>query len=317
MNNKNHYKEDSLPAEYIPKNSNFKNLTGNKYSSLLVLYPCLNQNGKQSYLCVCDCGQHIAIDRRNLISGNTKSCGCNKRNNPKNRIDLKGQKFGRLTVAGNPQNGKRGTVWECLCECGQVVNVVSTDLKRGNTKSCGCLKKESNTTMNDLTHQVFGRLTALYTNKVGNDGQRVWTCRCSCGNLTEVLAGNLRKGNTSSCGCINSVGNYKIRCFLNESGVNYKAEYSFADCLSDKGNPYRFDFAVFSKENKLLFLIEYHGNIHFTYRENGWNTEASFKERLYRDERKKQYCINNSIPIFYINYKEDLSQRLEEIFIEV
>lgn len=44
--------------------------------------------------------------------------------------------------------------------------------------------------------QKFGRLTVA-----GRDGQH-WVCDCDCGGKTRALAGNLRKGNTKSCGCL-------------------------------------------------------------------------------------------------------------------
>ena len=33
-------------------------------------------------------------------------------------------------------------MWECLCDCGNIVNVVGSALKSGNTKSCGCYRRE-------------------------------------------------------------------------------------------------------------------------------------------------------------------------------
>lgn len=62
-------------------------------------------------------------------------------------IDLTGQKFGRLTVikmAENvkTKNGKSKSQCLCECECRNIIKVPSSTLKSGNTKSCGCLKKE-------------------------------------------------------------------------------------------------------------------------------------------------------------------------------
>lgn len=53
----------------------------------------------------------------------------------------------------------------------------------------------------DLTGSRFGRL--LVIRRVGNGPQRqtVWLCSCDCGASTEVKAGHLRSGNTTSCGC--------------------------------------------------------------------------------------------------------------------
>lgn len=57
----------------------------------------------------------------------------------------------------------------------------------------------------DLTGQKFGRLTVverdcLATKKRGNHAR--WICRCDCGNYTVVASGNLKSGDTKSCGCL-------------------------------------------------------------------------------------------------------------------
>lgn len=57
--------------------------------------------------------------------------------------DLTGKKFGRLTVIGVADDGKRKTSYICQCECGNVKKVRADGLTSGNTKSCGCLKRES------------------------------------------------------------------------------------------------------------------------------------------------------------------------------
>ena len=58
-------------------------------------------------------------------------------------IDLTGQKFTRLTVISRAENNKNGQArWLCKCDCGNETIVKSDDLKRGKTKSCGCLRVE-------------------------------------------------------------------------------------------------------------------------------------------------------------------------------
>lgn len=58
-------------------------------------------------------------------------------------IDLTGQTFGRLTVVklSSRKSGKM-LMWDCVCECGGNKTVIAPSLKRGNTLSCGCIKKE-------------------------------------------------------------------------------------------------------------------------------------------------------------------------------
>lgn len=61
-------------------------------------------------------------------------------------IDLTGQRLGRL-VALEPtekRNGKGSVVWRCLCDCGNECFINSPDLRKGHTRSCGCLVKDVN-----------------------------------------------------------------------------------------------------------------------------------------------------------------------------
>ena len=61
------------------------------------------------------------------------------------RIDMLGKTYNRLTVI-EPAEGKAygHAVWLCSCECGNPnpVAVVGNNLRRGRTKSCGCLLRE-------------------------------------------------------------------------------------------------------------------------------------------------------------------------------
>lgn len=58
-------------------------------------------------------------------------------------LDLSGKRFGRL-VAIEPTKERVNTsvIWKCVCDCGNTKKVISSDLIRGLTRSCGCLLKE-------------------------------------------------------------------------------------------------------------------------------------------------------------------------------
>lgn len=61
--------------------------------------------------------------------------------------DLTGQTFGRLTAIRRAANrmsrgGHSRVYWHCQCKCGREVIVNSTNFRYGNTKSCGCLRRE-------------------------------------------------------------------------------------------------------------------------------------------------------------------------------
>lgn len=57
-------------------------------------------------------------------------------------INLTGKKFGRLTALKDVGKNKRGRVWECMCDCGKFVQVISTYLTSMHTRSCGCLQPD-------------------------------------------------------------------------------------------------------------------------------------------------------------------------------
>lgn len=63
-------------------------------------------------------------------------------------IDLTGMRFGRLTVIGRAptrlHGGQKKVFFRCLCDCGNIRETITSSLRAGITKSCGCLSKETN-----------------------------------------------------------------------------------------------------------------------------------------------------------------------------
>jgi len=116
-----------------------RDLTGQRFGKLLVLEITGERKNRQVvWRCLCDCGNISCVVSGNLVGGFTKSCGCN------NVRDFTDVRFGRL-VAICPTDKRvcnRSIVWECLCDCGNICYVDTCSLSSGNTKSCGCIKKE-------------------------------------------------------------------------------------------------------------------------------------------------------------------------------
>jgi hypothetical protein len=63
-----------------------------------------------------------------------------------NTTDLIGRKFGKLTVTEFFGKYKDRWAWVCKCDCGNIGIFHRGSLISGNTKSCGCFRKEINTT---------------------------------------------------------------------------------------------------------------------------------------------------------------------------
>lgn len=105
-----------------------------------------NKKGNVCWLCRCDCGNKRIIPGIRLRSGLSKSCGCLQREKASQSSlkNIVGHRFGKLVVLerdSEPRNSKR-VFWRCVCDCGNETVVSGTNLRTGNTKSCGCLHKE-------------------------------------------------------------------------------------------------------------------------------------------------------------------------------
>ncbi|NJP37166.1 hypothetical protein [Alkalicoccus luteus] len=58
-------------------------------------------------------------------------------------INLKGKKFNRLRVIRRINIGKPGVHWVCVCDCGNHKTIDGASLRKGLTRSCGCIQKEN------------------------------------------------------------------------------------------------------------------------------------------------------------------------------
>lgn len=72
-------------------------------------------------------------------------------------VDLTGERYGKLAVLELDHVEKSKRYWKCQCECGNTVSVREYNLKSGNTKSCGCTRKEKSSVRNLNVKQVKTR----------------------------------------------------------------------------------------------------------------------------------------------------------------
>jgi len=54
----------------------------------------------------------------------------------------------------------------------------------------------------DLTGLKFGRLTVVERADNDKHGYACWCCRCDCGNEVTVIGNDLKRGHSTSCGCL-------------------------------------------------------------------------------------------------------------------
>lgn len=100
--------------------------------------------------------------------------------------------------------------------------------------------------------------------------------------------------------CHASKGEKRIEKYLINNNINYIKQYYFNDCRG-KRKPLLFDFAIFDKNNKLIYCIEYDGEQHYKDVDVFGGKEA-FVDTLYRDTTKSNYCKHHKIKLIRIPY---------------
>lgn len=164
-----------------------------------------------------------------------------------NSNNLIGQSFGLLKVIEktDKRTSNRSVIWKCQCDCGNIVEVATSALKRQDgkgTRSCGCLKNS----MVDLTNKQYGELTVLQlSDQTDGHRHRLWKCQCSCGNTVYATTHDLtrtdgkgRRSCSKKCSAIsNEVGKiYGKLTVLQKDETKPQGEGAFWICQCECGN---------------------------------------------------------------------------------
>jgi len=105
--------------------------------------------------------------RRFLKHGHTTKIAYQAGKPARNRRDLIGQRFGRLLVlrlSSKKLKNSSKLYWECQCNCGNVKPVSSSQLVRGSTQSCGCIKREQTIEMNTIHGYSKNKYYTVWSN---------------------------------------------------------------------------------------------------------------------------------------------------------
>lgn len=260
-------------------------------------YDHTNKHRIKYFLCKCDvCGTERPVRGTSLIDGTSTACSrqCTD--------TLIGQTFGEWTVLKNDKSRPRYYI--CRCSCGNIKSVYGGSLKYGTSKSCGCKKNndaKKRYEENAFFHigETYGYLTIV--EPILKEDNYWYRCICKCGNEITVLGKRLFRGETYSCGCLDSWANAEMSLLLNKWNIPYKREYRIADCR-DKA-PLPFDFAFFNKQNELIGLMELNGSQHYTATGSGWRTPERLVVQQKHDYIKRKFCEDNQIPFLVIPYQ--------------
>jgi hypothetical protein len=101
------------------------------------------------------------IDRRLVKAASRRRSSWREAASASQRVDHTGQRFGRLVVV--EFHSMNPTRWLCRCDCGEKAVVPSKNLRKGRTRSCGCLRREVASRSSNLdartTHGMSGTPT--------------------------------------------------------------------------------------------------------------------------------------------------------------
>ena len=184
-------------------------LTGRRFGHLTVVKKCVGlQDGYSAWLCRCDCGRNTVVSTRNLTARRTTHCGCGSPDTQpvlSPSPDKTGRRYGALIALHPAGKTDRGTqLWECKCDCGNLVTVAAMQLQKRIVKDCGCGSGHSEKTRyRNIAGVKKGHLTALYpTLQRDKRGSVIWRCRCDCGREIDKAESTFVFGSSISCGCI-------------------------------------------------------------------------------------------------------------------
>lgn len=97
-----------------------------------------------------------------------------------------------------------------------------------------------------MLNRKFGRLLVVGEGPRAAGGEKRWSCLCDCGRETVVFGGNLRRGNTMSCGCLHSeTSRGNITHGMARGGAVAPEHACWSAMLSRCENPKDRDFAAY------------------------------------------------------------------------
>jgi putative FmdB family regulatory protein len=199
-------------------------LCGQKIGKLSIIERVQKYKNKGcSYLCKCDCGSELMVNKSAIVNKQIASCGCSR------FTDISGKIFNNWKVLErvpkNPELDKQEIKWKCKCKCGKISEVLGKCLKNGTSKSCGCLVDEIGL---DLSGKTFGFLQVL--NKASEKilpysgakwKRKGWNCICVCGRNKILTENSLLSGNYTSCGCMHIAVNLERNAIANEKSRKF------------------------------------------------------------------------------------------------
>lgn len=270
------------------------------------------------------CGTNYEVTPNNFLRG--QRCRNCYINNDKNRLKYTQRQFeewligtfkGEYILVGDFK-GVEVPVELIHTPCGNTVTPRPSNLRTSGKgcKHCGrkLAAKNKMLTNEEFVRRVYEQVGDEYT---FNEPYKRYNAKHSlthneCGLTYEVTPNQFLDHERRCPNCQSSIGEQKIKKYLDDRGFKYKKEMTFDDLKYV--NKLRFDYGVF-KDGELLTLIEFDG-LHHVKPIKKWGGEETLKLTQTRDAIKNQYAKENNIPLLRIPYtkRKHISAILDDWF---
>jgi len=174
----------------------------------------------------------------------------------------------------------------------------------GCIKCSGKLKNNLNDIIkksNDVHNNFYSYNKSIYIN---NSTKMIVTCPIH-GDFNVTPNNHISK--KSGCPkCKESIGERKIRIFLEDNNIKYINQKRFKDCKYKLPLPFDFYLTDYN------ICIEYDGIQHFKSLKV-FGGDKRLNEQKTKDKIKNEYCSNNNIELIRITYKDDINFQLNKI----
>ena len=212
---------------------------GEKFGKLTIIKQSVGNYKGCYWHCLCECGKNLVVYGGHLRSGARVSCGCNSKIK-----DISGNIYGYINVIGFAYTKTSHSYWNCQCICGQRLIIPKNNLKRGNTKSCGCkaVELEKNTCL-----KRYGSISSFQNKDIQNKFKK--TCLDKYGveypAQNKDIALKVAKSQKNSCTlkhwktkkdlvCVASYEKAVVEYF-NKNKIDFKWQHKVFDIILENG----------------------------------------------------------------------------------
>ena len=193
-------------------------------------------------------------------------------------IDIEGQQYGRLKIIGYAGSKNQKTSWYCLCDCGNIVQAKTKEIRNRDTKSCGCLGP-------DRHREIF--------TKHGKCGSREYSIYCLI----------LNRCNNPNNKKFHNYGGRGIKChfgsfqeFYAEVGNAPSTKHSIDRIDNEKGYERgNLRWALPKEQARNTRVVKYLTFNGQTKTRPEWREEFNFPEKLLQDRKRLGWCDHCAI----------------------